>query len=266
MADALLGRASTWYLVALIGGFALVALWETFRPLRTLTVPLGPRWLANFGLQAINQTLLVAALPLMALGAAVEAQARGWGLLSLVALPDAAALLLGLVILDAVRWAVHAVCHHWPWLWRLHRVHHSDLDYDCTIGLRFHPLEALLSQSVLLLAIVALGLPPLAVLLSDLLTIAHGYFAHGNVGLPQRLDARLRRWLVTPDLHRVHHSVQVNESMSNFGSVLAVWDRLFGSWRAAPGAGQQGLVIGLAELREPHALTLPHLLWMPMRR
>lgn len=265
MAEALVDHAGTWYLAALIGGFAAVAWWETVRPLRPLSVPLAPRWLTNLGLQAINQVVLVAALPLMALAAAAEAQARGWGLLAATTLPFGVKLVLGLLALDAVRWALHAACHRLPWLWRLHRVHHSDLDYDCTIGLRFHPLEALLSQGVLILAVVLLGVPPVVVLVSDVLTIAHGFVAHGNVSLPPGLDARLRRWVVTPDLHRVHHSVRVEESQSNFGSVLALWDRAFATWRAAPADGPLGMAIGLGELRDARQLTLARLLWLPFR-
>lgn len=266
MPRTLLESVSSWYLLALIGGFTVVALWETVRPLRAPTMPLAQRWLTNIGLQAINQALLVSVFPLLTLGAALEAQARGWGLMAGAGLPAGVALVLGLLALDALRWGLHAALHHLPWLWRFHRVHHSDLDYDCTIGLRFHPLEALFGQAILLLAIVALGLSPWAVLLSELLTIAHGYFAHGNVSLPSRIDRLLRRWIVTPDLHRVHHSTRPDESMSNFGSILALWDQGLGTWRAAPVAGHLGMEIGLQELRDPGALTLPRLLLMPFRR
>jgi len=266
MAEILLGNAGLWYLAALVGGFTVVALWETWRPLRQLSAPLVPRWRCNIALLFLNQAVLQWALPLLTLSAALLADARAWGLLQRLDLPALLAVPAGLLILDALRWALHRVFHHWPWLWRLHRVHHSDLDYDCTIGLRFHPLEAVLTQLTLVGLILLLGLPPLAVLLSDVLTLALGYVVHGNISLPPRWDATLRRWLVTPDLHRVHHSVRLDESRSNFGSLLSVWDRMFGSYRAQPADGHLGMRIGLAEWREPQQLTLPRLLWMPFRR
>jgi sterol desaturase/sphingolipid hydroxylase (fatty acid hydroxylase superfamily) len=266
-AEALLGQAATLYIVAVVGGFAVMALWETWRPLRRGGENrLVTRWITNLALLAINQALLQWTLPLLGLAAALAAAARGWGLWPLLPLPPLVALLAALLVLDALRWLMHRALHRVPLLWRLHRVHHSDIDYDCTIGLRFHPAEALLSQAVLVGAILLLGLPPLAVLLSDVLTIALGYFVHANVGLPPRLDALLRRVIVTPDLHRVHHSVRIDESMSNFGSVLSLWDRLAGSYRAEPQGGALGMQIGLAEFPGPRPLGLLRLLRLPLQR
>jgi sterol desaturase/sphingolipid hydroxylase (fatty acid hydroxylase superfamily) len=266
-AEAWLGQAATLYIVAVVGGFAVMALWETWRPLRRGGENrLVARWITNLALLAINQALLQWALPLLGLAAALAAAARGWGLWPLLPLPPLLALLAALLVLDALRWLMHRALHRVPLLWRLHRVHHSDIDYDCTIGLRFHPAEALLSQAVLVGAIGLLGLPPLAVLLSDVLTIALGYFVHANVGLPPRLDALLRRVIVTPDLHRVHHSVRIDESMSNFGSVLSLWDRLAGSYRAEPQGGALGMQIGLAEFPGPRPLGLLRLLRLPLQR
>ncbi|NRF66636.1 sterol desaturase family protein [Aquincola sp. S2] len=265
MAEALLGLAGPLYLAALIGGFAAMALWETVRPLRPASVPLAPRWINNLGLLFINQAVMRLALPLAGLSVALLAASRGWGLLPLLEVPAVLAVPLAVVMLDGVRWAAHRAMH-WPGLWRLHRVHHSDLDFDCTIELRFHPGEALLAQALLSLAIVALGAPPLAVLLSDLLTLVCGYFTHANVQLPPRLERVLRSVLITPDLHRVHHSARVDESMSNYGVLLSVWDRWFGSYRAHPADDHLGMQFGLAELREPRQLTLARLLWLPFRR
>ncbi|WP_284615775.1 sterol desaturase family protein [Aquabacterium humicola] len=266
MAEALLGHAGPLYVAALIGGFTAMALWETAAPFRISSVPLGARWISNFGLLFINQLFVRVALPLAGLAAAALAASHGWGLFALIELPAWIEVPLLVVVLDLVRWATHRAMH-WPGLWRLHRVHHSDLDYDCTIALRFHPLEALLTQSALAAAIVSLGAPPLAVLLSDLLTLLSGYFTHGNVRLPAALERVLRPVLVTPDLHRVHHSVRVDESMSNFGVLLSVWDRWFGSWRAAPADGQAAMQFGLAEWREPRQLSLPRLLVsLPLQR
>ncbi|WP_284615781.1 sterol desaturase family protein [Aquabacterium humicola] len=267
MADWLIGRAGTLYLAAFLGGFGAVALWETWRPLRRGGESrLAARWFTNIALSFINQTAMHLVLPLLGFGAALLAQQRGFGLLNLVDAPAWLAVPAAMLGLDALRWALHRALHRWPLLWRLHRVHHSDLDYDCTIGLRFHPLEALLTQGVLVLAIGLLGLPPIAVLLSDVLTIAHGYFAHGNVGLPARWDGLVRRVVVTPDLHRVHHSARLEESMSNYGSVLCVWDRLAGCCREQADGGATGMQIGLAEEREPRRLGLARLLVMPLRR
>lgn len=263
MADALSGPSSGAYFAALVGGFLAVALWETWRPLRPATVPLGPRWTANISLLFLNYALLHLLLPVVGIGAAWYAAARGWGLLPALAMPAPLAVLAGLLVLDLLRWAVHASLHRIPLLWRLHRVHHSDLDYDCTIGLRFHPLEALLTQATLVAAILALGLSPTTVLASDVLTIVLGYVVHGNVTLPPWLDRALKPVFVTPDLHRVHHSVRPEESQSNFGSILSVWDRLFGTCRDHPANGQLGIVIGLADQRDAGQLTLARLLAMP---
>lgn len=266
MADWLLGHSAEAYTAAIVGGFVVVAGWETLRPLRPATVPLLPRWTVNLALLVISHAVVYLLLPVVTIGAAWYAQERGWGLLPAVGLSAVAATAVGMVALDLLRWVMHWALHRLPVLWRLHRVHHSDLDYDCTIGLRFHPAEALLMQVVLIAAVIGLGVSPLTVLLSDVLTIALGYFAHGNVSLPQRWDRVLRAALVTPDVHRVHHSVRVDESRSNFGSILTWWDRLFGTFRAEPAGGQLGMVIGLEELRDPRQLTLARVLWMPISR
>lgn len=267
MIDALLGAPSLAYAAVMVGGFGAVALWETLAPAREPQAPLGRRWLHNVGLLALGHLLLVAVLPMLPLAAAWQARQQGWGLLHLVPLPAAAPLLvtvpLTVLLLDAARWALHRAFHHAPWLWRLHRVHHSDIDYDCSIGLRFHPLEALLGSALLVALVLALGLPPLGVLVSDLLTIALGYLAHANASLPPRWEHRLRGWLVTPDVHRVHHSTRLAESQCNFGSVLVLWDRLAGSWRARAEGGTTGMAIGLAEWRDPAELGFWRLLAMP---
>lgn len=266
MADWLLGHSAEAYTAAIVGGFVAVAAWETLRPLRPATVPLLPRWTVNLALLVICQAVVYLLLPVVTIGAAWYAQERGWGLLPAIGLSSIAATAVGLLALDLLRWAMHWALHRLPVLWRLHRVHHSDLDYDCTIGLRFHPAEALLTQAVLIAAVFALGVSPLTVLVSDVATITLGYVVHGNVSLPERWDRALRTALVTPDVHRVHHSVRVDESRSNFGSILSCWDRLFGTYRAEPVGGQLGMAIGLDDLRDPRQLTLARVLWMPVAR
>jgi len=261
----LLDNAGTVYAAALVGGFSAVAAWETFKPLRPHGSTLRSRWTVNIALLLINNAVIHALLPIVGVGAALAAQTRGWGLLPRVGLPPFALAALAVLLLDLVRWQLHRALHRLPWLWRLHQVHHSDIDYDCTVGLRFHPLEALASSAVLVLAVAALGAPPSAVLLSDALTLALGFVAHGNVSLPRRWDRVVRWVLVTPDVHRIHHSCKRSESMSNFASVFSFWDRLFGTFKAAPADGHLAMSMGLRALRDPAQLTLPRLLALPFR-
>lgn len=272
MAAWLIAHSQLLYTAAVVGGFAAVAVWETVAPLRQPQAALGPRWGTNIALLAINSVVVHAVLPLTAVAAAAWAQDRGWGLLNGLAWPSPMAGLLaglmgllGLLGLDLARWLLHHAMHRVGWLWRLHRVHHSDTDYDCTIGLRFHPLEAVIGAAAMVGVVLLLGVPPAVVVLSDVLTIALGYVAHGNVSLPPRWDRGLRRVFVTPDMHRVHHSCVRRESMSNFGAVFSFWDRGFGSYLAAPSAGHRGMTIGLEDLREPGQLTLLQLLKLPLR-
>lgn len=264
MADWLIGHAGTAYAIAFVGGFVLVAAWETLRPLRPASAPTRPRWIANIGLVVINQTLFQILLPVVGIGAAWYAQQHDIGLFPTIGMPAAVSFVIGLITLDLLRWIIHVAMHRMPLLWLLHRVHHSDLDYDCTIGLRFHPIEALLTQAMLVVFIITLGLSPLTVLVSDVLSIALGYVVHGNVSLPPRWDRWVRKLCVTPDLHRVHHSVRVEESQSNFGSVFSCWDRLFGTYRNEPADGQLGMSVGLDDLRDPGKLGLVRLLCLPV--
>ncbi|CAG0956734.1 hypothetical protein BURK1_00493 [Burkholderiales bacterium] len=252
------------YLGALVGGFAVVGVWETLAPARAARAPLRGRWLTNLGLLALNHGIVPLAMPLSSAGAAWFASERGWGLLNAVALPPAAALVATLVAIDAVRYGNHRLWHEVPYLWRLHRVHHSDVDYDLTVGLRFHPIEAVVTSLVMIAAVVALGAPVWAVVASDVATLALGYFSHGNVRLPPAADRALRTILVTPAMHSTHHSVERDEAMSNFGSVLAVWDRVLGTYRDRPRAGE-AIEFGLDDERDPAKLGIARLLGMPFR-
>ncbi len=250
------------YFGALVGGFAVVGAWETLAPARPARAPLRERWTANLGLLALNHGILPFLLPISNGAAAWFASERGWGFMNVVALPPAAAFALTLVALDAVRYGNHRLWHRVPVLWRLHRVHHSDVDYDLTVGLRFHPIEAVAGNLAVLAAVVALGAPFWAVIASDVATVALGYFAHGNVRVPGAVDRALRAVLVTPAMHSTHHSVERDEAMSNFGSVLSVWDRLFGSYRERPRAGD-AIEFGLADERDPSRLGIVRLLGLP---
>ncbi len=191
-------------------------------------------------------------------------QERGWGLLRLAGLPHWATVLLAIVLLDLVIYAQHVLFHGVPALWRLHRMHHADLDVDVTTGVRFHPVEILLSIGIKLGAVAILGAPLLGVLLFEILLNVSSLFNHGNVRMPERLD-RVARWLVvTPDMHRTHHSAVPSETNSNFGFNLPWWDRLFGTYRAAPAAGHEAMRLGLEQFRDPRDLRLDRMLLQPL--
>lgn len=249
-----------------LGVLGLMGLWESLAPARPLRLPRAMRWTNNLGLVFLNSFLLRLLLPVGALGVAALAQERGWGLFNLVQIPAWAAIIGSVVILDLVIWLQHVMVHAIPLLWRLHRVHHADPDYDVTTGARFHPLEIFLSMGIKFAAVVLLGPPLVAVLIFEVLLNAMAMFNHGNVRLPATLD-RLLRWLiVTPDMHRVHHSVEDDEANSNFGFNLSWWDRLFGTYREQPRGGHQGMVIGIRKFRDPRAVSwLPGLLMLPFR-
>jgi sterol desaturase/sphingolipid hydroxylase (fatty acid hydroxylase superfamily) len=245
--------------------FAVMALWEWLAPRRHLTVGRGPRWPSNLGILAIDIIAVRLLVPTAAVGMALIAAAAGWGLLPLLGLPAWAAIPIGVIALDLVIYAQHVVFHHVPVLWRLHRMHHADLDIDVTTGVRFHPLEILLSLAIKMTAVLALGVPALAVLIFEMLLNATSMFNHSNVALPPRLEP-IARWLVvTPQMHQVHHSIERQETDSNFGFNLPWWDRLFGTYRANPAAGEQGMTVGLPIFRDVAELRIVRLLTQPFR-
>jgi sterol desaturase/sphingolipid hydroxylase (fatty acid hydroxylase superfamily) len=194
---------------------------------------------------------------------AILAEERAWGLLNNVALPEGMAVVAGVILLDCSIYFQHVLFHAIPVLWRLHMVHHADLDFDVTTGLRFHPIEMLLSVGIKVISVVVLGPPVLAVLIFEVLLNATAMFNHGNVRLHPGVDRYLRWILVTPDMHRVHHSVIRVETNSNYGFNLPWWDRLFGTYRAQPSGGHQKMEIGLRQYRDPTRLTLPAMLLLP---
>ncbi len=247
-----------------LGIFVLVALWELRAPRRALRLPRGLRWGNNLGLVALNTLLLRLLFPVAAVGLAALAAEEGWGLLNLYTLPSGLAIFIAVVALDLIIWTQHRMVHAIPVLWRLHRVHHADLDYDLTTGARFHPLEILLSLLIKLASILVLGPPVAAVILFEVILSGMAMFNHGNLQLPDWLDRALRLLLVTPDMHRVHHSVEEDEANSNFGFNLSLWDRLFGTYRAQPRAGQVGMAIGIRGWSDPKWVSwLPGLLALP---
>ncbi len=246
------------------GVFGVIALWELVAPRRLLTVSKAVRWANNLGLVFFNSFVLRLIFPAAAVGMAAFAAEQGWGLLNYHQVPPALAIPVALIAMDFIIWLQHVMVHAVPVLWRLHRVHHADLDYDVTTGARFHPLEIILSMLIKFSTIVVLGPPVVAVVIFEVVLNAMAMFNHGNVRLPQGLDRLLRWFIVTPDMHRVHHSVEDDEANSNFGFNLSWWDRLFGTYRDQPRAGHEGMTIGIHKYRDPRWVSwLPGILALP---
>jgi sterol desaturase/sphingolipid hydroxylase (fatty acid hydroxylase superfamily) len=245
--------------------FAAMAIWELYAPRRRMIAGRAPRWPGNLGILAIDIVAVRLLIPTAAVGVALIAAEQGWGLFRLLGVPYWAALVAGVIVLDLVIYLQHVVFHHVPVLWRLHRMHHADIDIDVTTGLRFHPLEILLSMLIKMAAVAALGVPAVAVVIFEVLLNATAMFNHSNVALPPWLD-RIARWIVvTPQMHQVHHSVVRAETDSNFGFNLPWWDRLFGTYRAEPAAGEQGMTVGLPIFRARAELNIVRLLTQPFR-
>ena len=253
----------TLRLSCFIGVLALVAAWEVIAPRRALTDGRKRRWFTNLSLVAINTALVRLCLPVLPIGMAHIARAQGWGMLSRSDLPAWFAVVVAVVVLDFVIYLQHVLFHFVPVLWRVHRMHHTDLDLDVTSGNRFHPVEIVVSIGIKLTAVAFLGAPPPAVVGFEVLLNATAQFNHGNVRIPEAVDRWLRLLVVTPDMHRVHHSVIVRETNSNFGFNQPWWDRLCGTYRPQPELGHTGMVIGLKEFRDPAKLNLFRLLILP---
>jgi sterol desaturase/sphingolipid hydroxylase (fatty acid hydroxylase superfamily) len=243
--------------------FALLGLTETFYPRRALTVAKAPRWRSNIGLLVIDVIAQRLTLGAIVFSAAILAHQKGWGFFHLVAWPFAIEAALTLLILDAGIYLQHVATHKFPWLWRLHRVHHADLDIDLTTGLRFHPIEILLSALYKAAIVFILGADPMMVLVYEALLSAFSLFTHANVAIPTAWDRRLRLFVCTPDMHRRHHSTERAETDSNYGNILSLWDRLGCSYFENPSLGQEGVVLGLEDERDAAALGLGRLLLMP---
>ena len=249
---------------AFMSVFALMAVWELAAPAHRLRLSRFARWRANLGLAVLNSIVLRVVLPGSAITLAALAHGAGWGLLNRYALPGWATVVLGVVLLDFAIYFQHVLFHAVPVLARLHAVHHADPDFDLTTGIRFHPFEILLSASIKFAAVVALGAPVLAVLVFEVLLNGTAMFNHANVALPARLEPWVRRLIVTPDMHRIHHSVIKAERDSNYGFCLSIWDRLLGTYTPAP---RGELDIGLADWRDPAAVaTFRGVLSIPFKR
>jgi sterol desaturase/sphingolipid hydroxylase (fatty acid hydroxylase superfamily) len=227
------------------GIFAVIALWERASPMRRLVAPRPRRWFTNWSLSAIDSAVVQLLFGAAAVGAAIDASGRGWGLFAAVDWPLWAEIAVTLLALDFAIWFQHVIMHKVPVLWRVHRVHHADRDIDVTTGIRFHPVEIALSMLFKIGLVYALGAPAVAVLAFEVILNGAAMFNHANLRLPRGVDRALRLLIVTPDMHRVHHSVQRREHDSNYGFNLSVWDRLFGTYTPQPEGGHEGMRIGL---------------------
>ena len=265
MPDILLGHEPLIRLSVFAGIFAAMAAWEVLAPRREQKLARGTRWPSNIGIVVLDTVLVRLLVPTTAVGLALVAEARGWGLMHALGLPMWASVPLAIVALDLAIYLQHVLFHAVPALWRLHRVHHADLEIDVTTGARFHPIEILLSMGIKLGVVAALGAPAVAVLLFEVLLNATSMFNHSNVRMPLRLDRVLRWVVVTPDMHRVHHSIAARETNSNFGFNLPWWDRLFGTYRDQPAAGHEGMTIGIEQFRAPAEQRLDRMLTQPFR-
>ena len=243
----------------------VLMVWEFLAPRRSLTIRRRWRWPGNVGVVVIDALLLRLVFPTAAVGTALVAEAGGWGLLNLFAVPDWLSILIAIIVLDLMIYAQHVLFHAIPMLWRLHRMHHADLDIDVTTGIRFHPVEILMSMVIKLTAVVALGAPALGVMIFEILLNATSMFSHSNIRVSSKIDQRLRLIVVTPDMHRVHHSIVRQETNSNFGFNLPWWDHFFGTYRAQPAAGHDAMVIGLPQFRNSTELRLDRMLLQPLR-
>lgn len=243
----------------------VMAVWELVQPRRRREIPRLLRWTGNLGIVAIDTMLVRLAFPLVAVGLALVAEERGWGLFNVIAAPAWGAFLVSVIAFDLAVYLQHVLFHAVPALWRLHRMHHADLEFDVTTGVRFHPVEILISMGIKLALVAVLGPPASAVLTFEILLNATSMFNHGNVRIPTRLDQILRWLVVTPDMHRVHHSVLPNETNSNFGFNLPWWDRLLGTYRAQPRDGHEGMTIGIEQFRTHGDLRLDRMLLQPLR-
>lgn len=251
-----------------VGVFAVFAACEALWPRRVPTFG-RVRWVANLGLSVFNTALLRVssfAVPALTVLAAVYAEGSGWGLLPAAGLTGVAAAVLGFIVLDLAIYGQHVAFHHVPAFWRFHRVHHADPDFDVTTGIRFHPLEILVSQVWKIAVVLAVGVPPAAVLAFEIVLNATSMFSHANVRVPLGADAVLRALFVTPDMHRVHHSTEMLELNSNFGFNLSLWDRLFGTYRRYPMVEQTKMPIGLQSYRGPEPNQFLWLLRFPFAR
>ena len=259
----LIGNEPAIRLGVFVSSFVLIAVWELFTPRRVLEIPRRVRWANNLGLAVVNILLVRVLFPSAAVGMAILAGERGVGLLNVFPVSYPLAMILSLLCLDLMMYLMHLMFHAVPAFWRAHRVHHADVDFDVTTGVRFHPVQIVLSIPIKFAVIFVLGPPVLAVLVFEVVFNAVLVFSHANIRIPTAVDRVLRWFMVTPDMHRLHHSVDATETNSNFGFALTWWDRLFGTYRAEPVAGHERMIIGVDQFRARREVWLDRLLLQP---
>jgi len=248
-----------------VGMLILMIVWEIYAPRRPLRYSRWQRWPINIGLSMITTLLLRFSIGGIAYFSALLAAEMQFGLLNVINLPVWLSVVLALVLFDLAVYGQHLLLHRWPLLWRLHKIHHTDLDFDVTTAVRFHPVEIILSLIYKVIIVSLLGAPVVAVLIFELILSTSALFNHSNIAIPVRWDRRLRWLLVTPDMHRIHHSTDQRETDSNFGFSISVWDRVFGTYTAEPAMGHDDMEIGLSQYRYSPTVTLKKLLLMPFK-
>lgn len=241
----------------------LLILCEKFFPRRDWRYPKTVRWLSHLGIVSLNTLILRLAFPILAIDAALIAEKHSWGLMNYLIIPRWLTVVISVCLLDLTIYLQHVLFHYVPILWRVHRMHHADLDIDATTGIRFHPIEIILSMGIKISVVILLGAPASAVLIFEVLLNATTMFNHANWKLPLPVDRLLRKVIVTPDMHRVHHSLDKQETNRNFGFNFSFWDRLFNTYRSQPSAGHQRMTIGIEQFREQKFLNLPWMLLIP---
>jgi len=265
MSETLLAQEPTIRIVLFLGILIAMAMWEVAAPRRRVEIPRVIRWSNNIGVVIIDTILVRLAFPVAAVGLAVVAGEKDWGLFNILGAPDWLAIVVAVLVLDLAIYLQHVIFHAVPGLWRLHRMHHADLEFDVTTALRFHPVEILMSMGIKLGVVAALGPPAIAVLIFEVLLNGTAMFNHSNIRLPKKIDAVLRLFVVTPDMHRVHHSIHASETNSNFGFNMPWWDRLLGTYTAQPRDGHEGMTIGIEQFRTRRDLRLDQMLIQPLK-
>ena len=263
ISEFIVSHEATIRMTFFVGIFVIVALIELAVPRRPLTTSKAGRWFANIGIVIINTVVLRLLVPAGAVGLSVWVGRQGWGVFNYLGWPIWIEVILSVILLDFVIYLQHLMFHAVPLLWRFHMMHHADLDYDLTTGTRFHPIEIIISLGIKATAISVLGAPAVGVIIFEILLNGTAMFNHGNFYIPLGIDRILRLMVVTPDMHRVHHSVFPSETNSNFGFNLPWWDRLMGTYRAQPTKGHDGMTIGLNQFRDAARLTLPRIIALP---
>ena len=252
-------------LAIFIGFLALLIGLEFYAPRRKLSYSRWKRWPVNLTLTIINSLMIKFTVVAIAYVAAVSAFEHHWGLLNILAVPNWLTFIITIILLDLAIYGQHIASHKWRWFWRLHKIHHTDLDFDVTTSVRFHPVEIIVSMAYKLFCIYLIGANPTGVIAFEIILSSCALFNHSNINIPLAADKLIRRILVTPDMHRVHHSVIRTETDSNFGFSISIWDRLFKTYTDQPKEGHINMTIGLPEYQYSNDVKLPRLLLMPFK-